>query len=484
VSLGRPSYEQLAALVVEQAATIERLEVRVVELEAEVGDLRRRLAQNSRNSSRPPSSDGLSKPPVKKSLRRPSGRRPGGQPGHGGSHLAAVGDPDEVLGHAPVCCAGCGADLDGAPVEGRERRQVFDLPEVRLRVVEHVAERRRCGCGHVTAGGFPAGVSAPTQYGPRVRALAMYLIARQHLPYERTAELFADWLGAPISTGTLASYIAAGAGDLQRFLDEVHRQLISAPVAHFDETGARVQGRVRWLFSASTEALTCYALHDKRGKDGIDHAGVLPHFTGVAVHDGFKPYRRYYDNARHALCNAHHLRELQAVIEQDSDGKQSWVRAMDRLLRDLQRAVTVATDAGHDHLDVLQLAGYRAAYEQIIATGYRENPLNTIRTGQRGFIAQTPARNLLCRLDSYREDVLRFAHDFRVPFDNNLVERDIRMVKLQQKISGCWRTSTGANQFLALRAYLSTARKQGRHTLDVLTRLAAHDPWIPQASGP
>jgi transposase len=484
VSLGRPSYEQLAALVVEQAATIERLEVRVVELEAEVADLKRRLAQNSRNSSRPPSSDGLSKPPVKKSLRRPSGRGPGGQPGHGGANLAAVADPGEVVTHAPAGCAGCGANLDGAPVEGRERRQVFDLPEVRLCVVEHVAERRRCGCGHVTAGSFPAGVSAPTQYGPRVRALAMYLIARQHLPYERTAELFADWLGASISTGTLASYIAAGAGDLQGFLDEVHHQIISAPVAHFDETGARVQGRLRWLFSASTEALTFYALHDKRGKDGIDHAGVLPHFTGVAVHDGFKPYRRYYDNARHALCNAHHLRELQAVIEHDTDGKQSWARAMDRLLRDLHRAVTVATDAGHDHLHVLQLAGYRAAYEQIIATGHHENPLNTIRTGQRGFISQTPARNLLCRLDSHREDVLRFAHDFRVPFDNNLVERDIRMVKLQQKISGCWRTSTGANQFLALRAYLSTARKQGRQALDVLTRLAAHDPWIPQASGP
>ena len=470
--------------MVEQAATIQRLEARVLGLEGEVAELKRRLAQNSRNSSRPPSSDGLSKPPVKKSLRRSSGRKPGGQPGHGGGTLAAVADPDEVVWHAPACCAGCGASLDGASVEGSERRQVFDLPEIRLRVVEHVVERRRCGCGQLTAASFPAGVSAPTQYGPGVRALALYLIARQHLPYERTAELFADWLGAPVSTGTLASYVAKGAGDLQGFLAEVHRQLITAPVAHFDETGARVQGRLRWLFSASTDRLTFYALHDKRGKDGIDHAGVLPNFTGVAVHDGFKPYRRYYDNARHALCNAHHLRELQAVIEQDTDGKQSWARAIDRLLRDLHHAVTLATAAGHDQLDVLQLAGYRAAYEQIIATGYRENPLNTIRTGQRGFIAQTPSRNLLSRLDTYREDVLRFAHDFRVPFDNNLAERDIRMVKLQQKISGCWRTSTGADHFLALRAYLSTARKQGRHSIDVLTHLATGNPWIPQAAGP
>ena len=483
VSSGRPSYEQLAALVVEQAATIERLERRVVELEGEVADLKRRLAANSRNSSRPPSSDGLSKPPVKKSLRRASGRKPGGQPGHEGGHLAAVADPDEVVTHSPVCCDGCGGALGGAPVQATERRQVFDLPEIGLRVIEHVVERRRCGCGCVTAAAFPAGASAPTQYGPGVRALAIYLIARQHLPYQRTAELFEAWLGAPVSTGTLAGYVAQGAEDLQGFLDEVHRQIIGAPVAHFDETGARVDGRLRWLLAASTEQLTFYALHDKRGKDGLDHAGVLPRFAGIAVHDGFAPYR-HYTAAGHALCNAHHLRELQAIIEADPDTTQTWARAMDRLLRDLQRTVAVAKSCGHDDLDVLQLAGYRGAYQQIIATGYRENPPNTNRTGRRGPIAQTAARNLLGRLDRHREDVLRFAHDFQVPFDNNLVERDIRMIKLQQKISGCWRTSTGADHFLALRAYLSTARKQGRHIIDALTRLAAHDPWMPQSASP
>lgn len=470
-------------LVVEQAETIQRLEARIVELEGEVVELKRRLAANSRNSSRPPSSDGLAKPPVKKSLRRPSGRKPGGQPGHDGGHLAAVADPDESVTYSPGCCDGCGESLTGALVEGTERRQVFDLPEIALRVTEHVAERRRCGCGQLTTAAFPAGALAPTQYGPRVRALALYLIARQHLPYQRTAALFEDWLGTPVSTGTLASYVAQGAEDLEGFLDEVHRQILSAPVAHFDETGARVDGRLRWLFAASTERLTFYALHDKRGKDGIDHTGVLPAFTGIAVHDGFQPYRRY-DNARHALCNAHHLRELQAVIEQDPDAKQTWARAMDRLLRDLPRAVATAQDHGHDDLDILQLAMARLAYQQIIATGYQQNPLNTVRTGQRGFIAQTPTRNLLTRLDRYREDVLRFAHDFQVPFDNNLVERDIRMIKIQQKISGSWRTSTGADHFLALRAYLSTAAKQGRHLLDALTALATHQPWIPQGASP
>ena len=470
-------------MVVELRERIVELRERIVAQDAEIAELKRRLAQNSRNSSRPPSSDGLSKPPVKKSLRRPSGRKPGGQSGHAGGHLAQVAEPDEVLTHPPGPCAGCGGDLDDAPVEGCERRQVFDLPEIRLRVTEHVAERRRCGCGHLTTAAFPDGVSAPAQYGPRVRAFGIYLIARQHLPYERTAELFKDWLAAPISTGTLASFIARGAEDLQPFLDEVHRQIISAPVAHFDETGARVQGRLRWLFTAGTDKATFYSLHDKRGKDGIDHAGVLPRFSGVAVHDGFKPYRRY-TAARHALCNAHHLRELQAIIEQDPDHEQSWARAMDRMLRDLQRAVAVAAETGHDDLDALQLAAARAAYEQIIATGYRENPLNTIRTGQRGSIAQTPARNLLSRLDTHREDVLRFAHDFRVPFDNNLAERDIRMVKLQQKISGCWRTVAGAERFLTLRSYLSTTGKHGLHPRAALGQLAERNPWLPQAAEP
>jgi len=351
-------------------------------------------------------------------------------------------------------------------------------------VTEHVAEARRCGCGRLTRADFPAGVSAPTQYGPRVRGLALYLIARQHLPYGRTAQLFADWLGAPVSTATLTSYVAKGAGDLDGFLDEVHRQLVAAPVAHFDETGARVEGRLRWLFSTSTDRLTLYSLHDKRGFDGLDHAGVLPAFAGIAVHDGFKPYRRY-TNAQHALCNVHHLRELLGVIEPDPDDpKIGWAIRMDQLLRNLQTAVTDAKAAGHERLKPDELASYRAGYAQIIADGNQLDPPGTIPTGKRGVIRQTPARNLLTRLDHYREDVLRFANDFRIPFDNNLAERDIRMIKLQQKISGSWRTSTGASHFLALRAYLSTAHKQGRHTIDVLTHLAAADPWIPQAAGP
>jgi transposase len=391
---------------------------------------------------------------------------------------------DEIVEHVPAVCAGCQADLAAGEDVGQLVRQVFDLPQLRLRSIEHRAHTRRCACGRETTAPFPAAVAAPTQYGPRVRALGIYLVSYQHLPYARAARLLSDWIGAPVSTGTLAGFVARGAEDLGAFLDEVHAQITAAPVAHFDETGARAEGKLRWLFSASTAQATYYSLHDKRGFDGLDHAGVLPSFTGVAVHDGFKPYRKY-SHLQHALCNVHHLRELLGVIEQTPDDpQQAWAVQMDRLLRDLHGAVRDARASGRDSLAPAELAGYRDAYQQIITLGYQTNPAGTIPTGKRGVIRQTPAHNLLVRLDTYRDDVLRFATDFHVPFDNNLAERDIRMIKLQQKISGCWRTITGAEQFLAIRSYLSTAGKQHQPIADALTALAARQPWIPAANSP
>jgi transposase len=469
------SRERLEALIVEQAALIG-------ELRAEVAELRARLSASSRNSSRPPSSDGLAKPPAPKSLRGKSGRKPGGQPGHEGRHLERVERPDEILVHAPARCGGCGGDLGDGELVGEEARQVFDLPAVRLVVCEHRAQQRRCGCGHVTAAAFPAGVGAPTQYGPRMRALAIYLIAAQHLPYQRAAQLLADWLGAPLSPATLVGFVKDGADDLDEFLGRVHEQIIDSPVVHFDETGARAGGRGRWLHCASTNTLTFYALHDRRGTEGIDHTGVMPRFRGIAVHDGWPQYRAY-EHATHALCNAHHLRELLAIIEQHPD-EQSWAAQMDALLRALHEQVKATKAAGADWLDPRLLAGHRAAYAQIIALGHQQNPPPTVRTGKRGPIGRSPAANLLRRLDEQREPVLRFAHDFRVPFDNNLVERDIRMIKIQQKISGSWRTTTGADHFFALRAYISTTRKQGRNILDALALLAHHTPWLPAATSP
>jgi len=447
---------------------------RVEELEAQVG-------KNSRNSSRPPSSDGLSKPPPKpRSLRRRSGRKPGGQSGHEGHHLAQVAVPDEVVPHEPEQCGGCGGSLEGAELTRVERRQVFDLPpETRLVVSEHQAAHRKCGCGTVTAGVFPDRVRAPAEYGSRLRAFVVYLSVFQHVPYERIRQLLADRYGASLSTGTLQAFVEAGAVGLEPFLEEVRVQLTESPVVHVDETGARAAGKLYWVHEATTGTLVLYRLHAKRGKGGIDALGVLPGFTGTVVHDGFTPYRRY-EKATHALCNSHHLRELAAVEER---GSQAWATGLSSLLVDLHETVEAAKENELEALDPTVLADYRCRYQGLLQAGFELNP-EPPRTGKRGRPKQGPVRSLLLRLDHYQHDVLRFATDFDVPFTNNASERDLRMIKLQQKISGCWRSLDGAANFLALRSYIQTARKHSRNVLTVLQDAADGRPWLPAGQDP
>jgi transposase len=322
------------------------------------------------------------------------------------------------------------------------------------------------------------GVTAPTCYGPRIRALGIYLVSYQHLPDARAAEILTDWARAPISVATLEAFVTQGAEGLEPFLEEVRGLLQGADVAHFDETGARVAGSLSWVHCASTKQLTLYTLHGKRGRDGIDAAGVLSSFQGTAVHDGWAPYR-LYEKARHALCGAHHLRELLGAEEQG----QSWAAAMGALLLDIKDAVERAREAGKDRLSESALRTLRECYREVIKLGYEQNPeLQADQGGRRP--KRTKAQNLLLRLDQRHQEALRFAHDFKVPFDNNLCERDLRMVKLQQKISGSWRTIAGAERFLQIRSYLSTARKQGLTPLEVLTKLTASEPWLPMAAGP
>ena len=454
---------------------------RIAELEALVAELRARVGQNSRNSSTPPSSDGYAKLPAEKnrSLRRRSGRKPGGQPGHEGHHLERREDPDRAVLHPVERCECCGRDLSAAPIVESQSRQVFDLPEMpQLECVEHWIQKRRCECGCATSSSFPDGVTAPACYGPRIRALGIYLVSYQHLPYERTAEILTDWANAPISVATLQAFVAQGAEGLEEFLEEIRSQLAAAEVAHFDETGGRMEGRLGWIHSASTETLTLLCAHRKRGSEAMQDAGVLPGFRGIAVHDGWAPYRNFTE-AEHALCGAHHLRELQAAQEQG----QVWALGMSCLLLDTKDVVDHAQAAGRKRLSARALVELHASYRAVIELGYEENPdLADQSDGRQS--KRTKAQNLLLRLDERESEVLRFAHDFRVPFDNNLSERDLRMIKLQQKISGCWRTRQGAERFLAIRSYLSTARKQGLEPLEVLAKLAAGEPWLPLAAGP
>jgi transposase len=465
----REANARLVAANAEQASLIARLNARVAELE-------RRLGKDSSNSSRPPSSDGLGKPPAPRQQRRDGGgRRAGKQPGAPGAHLAQVADPDEVVVHRPVICASCGGDLTLAPVTGVEARQVFDLPEVRLWVCEHRAERRACACGHITCGGFPAVARAAACYGPGVRALGAYLGVWQHLPVERASELLDDGVGADCSAGWLGGLLPEAARGLGGFVERVREQLTRAEVAHFDETGARVAGRLHWVHSASTPLLSLFTVHAKRGVAAMDAAGVLPGFGGVAVHDGWSPYWRY-PKATHALCAAHLLRELEGIAELPGQG---WAAELTEWFTIACGQATLARDAGADQLAPAVLVGLTDRYDRILAAGRAANPVPPRPPGRRRRRRRSPAARLLERLETHRSEVLRFLEDLRVPPTNNLAERDIRMVKLQQKISGCWRTLDGAQAFLTVRSYISTARKHGINPLVALRRLFEGDPWMP-----
>ncbi|MFT4127545.1 MAG: IS66 family transposase [Gordonia sp. (in: high G+C Gram-positive bacteria)] len=277
-----------------------------------------------------------------------------------------------------------------------------------------------------------------------------------------------------MSTGWVAGLLPRAAAGLEAFSAQARARLQAAPVAHFDETGARVAGKLHWVHVAGTQGLTLFHLDRRRGKTAMDAAGVLPGFEGVAVHDGLAAYRNY--DVAHGLCGAHHLRELIGMTQTTG---QQWAAGLTELLTEMQRQVVAAKAEGKQRLTVRKLVGFRRKYRALLAEGKRQNPPPP-RTGKRGRPALGPAGSLLRRLDEYQDDVLRFAHDFAVPFDNNQAERDIRMVKLQQKISGGWRTTEGAEAFLAVRSYLSTAHKQGHNAMTALRDLFNGSPWLPE----
>jgi transposase len=465
-------YEQGPDAVFELVAAFEE---QLALLTLRLKELEDRLGKDSHNSNKPPSSDGLGKKPAPQSLRAKTGRKPGGQKGHPGRNLAFAENPDQIIAHAPPQCACCGRDLTALCGEQDERRQVFDLPPLRLVVTEHRRLRKVCpDCGHTNAATFPEEVSQPVQYGPRVKALGLYLSSYQLLPYGRIAGLFADLFDAPLSPGTLFGAQQDASARLSGVLACIRKGLIRAEVVDFDETGLRVLGRLHWLHSASTPTLTYYDWHPKRGKAGMDKAGILPHFEGIAVHDGWDSYRHYA--CSHALCNAHHLRELTAVYEQ---GGQEWARSLRSLLVAIKKAVEKAKEQKRTCLHPLVEAQLEGRYRRLVQEGLAANPPPEPIPGKRGRPKQSPARNLLSRLHKDAGATLRFMYDFRVPFDNNLAERDIRMMKVHQKVSGCFRSSEGADAFCRIRSYLSTMKKQGQQILAALEHVFRGTPIMP-----
>lgn len=461
---------------------VQQLQQSLAALSARVEELEHRLGKNSHNSHKPPSSDGLARGRKPKSLREQTGRPSGGQRGHPGTTLLPVERPDERQLYAPAACQHCGTSLEPVAASSTERRQVFDLPLLALFVTEHVAQTKCCpGCGQCTAGHFPEGVGQPVQYGPRVMALSVYLQTYQLLPYARTQELLHDLFGAAPSQGTLACALATASRRLAPVEEQIRRAIHQAPVVHFDETGIRSHAKLVWLHTASTEQLTCYGAHPKRGREALDALGVLPDFTGTAVHDAYASYSGY-PAARHALCNAHLLRELIALEEETH---QSWVTALILLLLEMKTRAEGARAAGDAALEPECLSALRSRYDRLLARGRAAHPPLPRGTHPRkaGRQKQSPAQNLLDRLETRADAVLAFVYDFAVPFDNNLAERDLRMVKVQQKISGGFRSAEGAAIFCRIRGYISTLRKQNAPVLAALQSVFIGTPVLPQLSG-
>ncbi|WP_129724956.1 IS66 family transposase [Xylanivirga thermophila] len=462
--------KSLSGQISELSTQVNRLNVRVTELEAQ-------LNKNSSNSSKPPSSDGLKKKP--KNNRKKSGKPTGGQPGHEGKTLEKVKNPDEVVDIKPEHCE-CGYNLKG--IKGTIRtRQVFEIPVIKIKVTEYKTHEIECPeCGKVHKGQFPEGVNQPVQYGENLQALMSYLTNYQLIPLERAAELIRDLTGHNISQGTLVSINRRLEKNLEGFENAVIGQLIDADVAHFDETGMRSDKKTKWVHSASTDKLTYYVIHDKRGADASKDIGILPEFQGTAVHDHWKSYYTYTD-CTHAECNAHHLRNLKGIHE--SYGHE-WANEMSGLLIEIKERVESLKEQGIDSMPSDEIKAYIGRYDDIIAKGKEENTLKTgnLVSEKTGKPKKGESLNLLEKLEKYNLETLAFMLDFDIPFDNNRAERDIRMVKLRQKISGCFRGDEGANTFCRIRSYISTCRKNGMRVLESLVNAIKGDAFIPQNS--
>jgi transposase len=446
---------------------IEALRGENAALKARIAELERRLGLNSSNSGKPPSSDGLKKPARVSSLRERSGQKPGGQKGHKGETLRQVAAPDEVVNHYPPACSMCGVGLDPETSVGHSARQVFDLPQPQpLVVTEHRVHDCQCpACGAKTREMFPDGVNAPVQYGPRITAFVIYLLHFQLLPENRLAALMADLFGVKVATATIARMSRTCAERLQGFVETVRDLVAGAPVKHMDETGFRISGKTQWLHVASTTLLTFYRVCAKRGS-------LLANVVGIVVHDHWKPYYTI-EGVLHALCNAHHLRELKALVEIEKEG---WARKMQRLLRRACHVTNRARERGVP-LRPRLIECFERRYDAILAEGlaFHETQLPLVRAvikgggNRRGRAPRRTGHNLLLRLAKRKQDTLRFLRDPTVPFTNNQAERDGRMMKLRQKISGGFRSLQGAMDFALIRSFLSTARKQGWNIIDALS---------------
>jgi transposase len=458
---------------------IQQLTVQVQQLTERVHELEGQLAKNSSNSGKPPSSDGLAKPKRTTSLRGKSGKRPGGQLGRKGANLQPVQDPDKVEVHSPQACANCKASLDGIVAASVDKRQVFDIPAISVKVTEHQVETKVCPCcGQQNQGEFPEGVNAFTQYGKRVKALTAYFLHQHLIPFERVAQLFEDLFNIPLSPGTCSNMDRKLFKNLEIFEKNLKAHLLACKVLHVDETGVRCDKKLHWIHVTSSETATFFGLHPKRGSEAIDEIGILPKYQGSLVHDHLHCYFSY-NQVKHGLCNVHHLRELKFVHEEE---KSPWAKEMTDLLVKGKGMVDRAKAEGKETIASEDLALIENEYQNLVLragsiyldAAEKEHPPDGL--GKTGF-------NLFRRLLKRMDEALYFIRDIAIPFSNNLAEQDLRMEKVKQKISGCFRTFAGGMISCRTRSYISTARKQGWNIIDSLAEAVSGSPRMLSVSG-
>lgn len=454
-----------------------QMKTEIAALKIRVKTVEQQLNMNSRNSGQPPSSDGLQKPNPK-NLRGKSGKNRGGQPGHQRNLLEKSLHPDKIEIHVLDYCYYCRQSLENISISDYEARQVFEIPPLKIEITEHRAEKKRCpGCHQMNTADFPSGVQHATQYGANLKALSVYLNQYQFLPYKRLQEFFKDIFGHPISQGMLVKINQQCHQKIEGVTADIKRQLQIGTSLHHDESGIRIEGKLHWCHVASTRYLTDYGIHAKRGREGINAGGILPLFQGRLIHDFFKPYFTY--GCRHALCNAHHLRELKFIEEECG---QRWAKDMANLLMAIKHQVEWHK-AHQIELSSMRKQAYERCYDEIIMMGlwHSDNfSLLPEKPRRSGRAKQSKAKNLLDRLRFHREEALAFMHDPAIPFTNNQAEQDIRMVKVKQKISGCFRSEHGAHWFASIKSYISTARKQGKNSLEVIRSAFMGHPFFPE----
>lgn len=436
----------------------------ILQLVARIEKLESQLKKDSHNSSKPPSSDGLRRKPKTRSSRRRTGKKSGGQEGHDGKTLEMSDFPDKVIKLASNRCACCGESLKGCASKSIDKRQVFEIPKIKIEVTEYQSEIKDCpNCGHVNKMEFPENVTRRTQYGSYLHSLAVYFRNYELIPTERTSEIFEDIFGVRLSEGTIVNSTKRCAAKLSGFKDWVKGRILDSGVAYFDETGININGKLHWMHNASTPFVTSYNVHKKRGGEAFNEIGILPEYRGKAMHDHWVPYLNY--ECEHLLCNAHHIRELIFAYEEE---QQLWAKKMIELLCEAKRYKEEVIEKGEIiKSDVVKL--YETRYKRILAEGFKNNPppVPDVEV-KRGRKKKGKILSLLERLRDYQNETLAFMYEADIPFDNNLAERDIRMVKVQQKISGLFRSFSGAEQFCLIRSFMSTAKKQGYNIIDAI----------------